>query len=308
MEYQSLNLEALTTETNNERTRLIDSVSTLDMINMINNEDRIVAEAVGLQAENIAKAVDKIAESFKKGGRLIYCGAGTSGRLGVLDASECPPTFGTPADMVQGYIAGGDYALRHPIEGAEDSFEDGQQLVRDIEVTANDVVVGITASGRTKYVLGAIEEAKSRGAFTVGVCTNQNSDLERAADLAIAPMVGSEVVQGSTRLKSGTAQKMVLNMLTTGSMIKIGKVYQNYMVDMKPSNEKLVDRSVRLTAEAAEVDYDVAYEALKQCDFHVKTAIVMIKRNCSNVEALALLEEADGYVAKAIELEVAKTA
>lgn len=308
MEYQSLNLEQLMTETNNERTRTIDTCSTLEMVQMINNEDRMVAEAVGLQSENIAKAIDKIAANLKLGGRLIYCGAGTSGRLGVLDASECPPTFGTPAHMVQGYIAGGDYALRNPIEGAEDCFEDGQQLMNDIELTALDVVVGITASGRTKFVLGAIFEAKSVGAYTIGVCTNAGSDLEVACDLTIAPIVGAEVVQGSTRLKSGTAQKMVLNMLTTGSMIKIGKVYQNYMVDMKPSNEKLIDRSVRLTAEAADVDYGIAYEALKQCDFHVKTALVMIKRNCSSDEAKLYLEQNEGYVAKAIMEKIELTA
>lgn len=300
MTYKNLNLEGIMTESNNQRTQQIDVCSTLEMVALMNEEDKRVAYAVELELPHIAAAIDAIVAGFKRGGRLIYCGAGTSGRLGVLDASECPPTFGTNEEMVQGFIAGGDFALRHPIEGAEDSFEDGYQLMKDIQITDCDVVVGITASGRTKYVLGAIERAKEMGAFTVGVCTNANSDLERVASLTIAPLVGSEVIQGSTRLKSGTAQKMVLNMLTTGSMIKIGKVYKNYMVDMKPLNEKLMDRSVRLVVEATGVPNDVAYEQLKKCSFHVKTAIVMIMRNCSFEEARLLLEQTGGYVSAAI--------
>lgn len=302
MTYQNLNLEGIMTETNNKRTQHIDVCSTLEMVTLMNEEDKQVAHAVERELTHIASAIDAIVAGFKRGGRLIYCGAGTSGRLGVLDASECPPTFGTNAEMVQGFIAGGDYALRHPIEGAEDSYEDGYELMKEIEIKDCDVVVGITASGRTKYVLGAIESAKEVGAFTVGVCTNENSDLERTADLTIAPLVGAEVIQGSTRLKSGTAQKMVLNMLTTGSMLKIGKVYKNYTVDMKPSNEKLMDRSVRLVVEATGVANEDAYEKLKQCGFHVKTAIVMIMRSCSFEEAQSLLEETDGYVSKAITL------
>lgn len=302
MTYKNLNLEGIMTETNNQRTQQIDVCSTLEMVTLMNEEDKQVAHAVELELPHIADAIDAIVAGFKRGGRLIYCGAGTSGRLGVLDASECPPTFGTNEEMVQGFIAGGDYALRHPIEGAEDSFEDGYELMKDIQVTDCDVVVGITASGRTKYVLGAIERAKEMGAFTVGICTNANSDLERMANLTIAPLVGAEVIQGSTRLKSGTAQKMVLNMLTTGSMIKIGKVYKNYMVDMKPSNEKLMDRSVRLVVEATGVTNEDAYEQLKQCGFHVKTAIVMIMRNCSFKEAKLLLEQTEGYVSAAIAL------
>ena len=302
MTYQNLNLEGIMTEANNKRTQHIDVCSTLEMVTLMNQEDKQVAHAVERELTHIASAIDAIVAGFKRGGRLIYCGAGTSGRLGVLDASECPPTFGTNEEMVQGFIAGGDYALRHTIEGAEDSYEDGYELMKEIEIKDCDVVVGITASGRTKYVLGAIESAKEAGAFTVGVCTNANSDLERTADLTIAPLVGAEVIQGSTRLKSGTAQKMVLNMLTTGSMIKIGKVYKNYMVDMKPSNEKLMDRSVRLVVEATGVANEDAYEKLKQCGFHVKTAIVMIMRSCSFEEAKSLLEETDGYVSKAITL------
>lgn len=302
MTYKNLNLEGIMTETNNQRTQQIDVCSTLEMVTLMNEEDKQVAHAVELELPHIADAIDAIVAGFKRGGRLIYCGAGTSGRLGVLDASECPPTFGTNEEMVQGFIAGGDYALRHPIEGAEDSFEDGYELMKDIQITDCDVVVGITASGRTKYVLGAIERAKEMGAFTVGICTNANSDLECMANLTIAPLVGAEVIQGSTRLKSGTAQKMVLNMLTTGSMIKIGKVYKNYMVDMKPSNEKLMDRSVRLVVEATGVTNEDAYEQLKQCGFHVKTAIVMIMRNCSFKEAKLLLEQTEGYVSAAIAL------
>lgn len=303
MEYQTLNLEGIMTESNNTRTQSIDICSTLEMVKMINDEDKMVAYAVEEILPQIAIAIDAIVEGFNRGGRLIYCGAGTSGRLGVLDASECPPTFGTPSDMVQGYIAGGDYALRHPIEGAEDHREAGSELIKDIEVCERDIVVGITASGRTKFVLGAIEAAKEAGAYTIGICTNSNTELEQAAHITIAPLVGAEVIQGSTRLKSGTAQKMVLNMLTTGSMIKFGKVYKNYMVDMKPSNEKLIDRSVRLVVEATGVTHEDAYLTLKQCDFHVKTAIVMIVRQCDSQTAKQLLVETKGFVSSAIQFQ-----
>lgn len=302
MEIKKLELGHLTTEVNNSETRNIDRVSTLEMVHMINEQDKLVAEAVAQESEAIAQAVDHIAEAFKKGGRLIYFGAGTSGRLGVLDASECPPTFGTDKEMVQGFIAGGDYALRNPIEGAEDDYEAGRQMIQEVNVTSKDVIVGITASGRTKYVVGAIEAANEVGAYTVGICNNKDTDLHRVCKITIAPHVGPEVIQGSTRLKSGTSQKLVLNMLTTGSMIKVGKVFKNYMVDMKASNEKLVDRAVRLVTDTTEASYEEASEVLKLCGFHVKTAIVMIKASCDAETARKLLEEVDGYVTYALDL------
>ncbi|WP_010165746.1 N-acetylmuramic acid 6-phosphate etherase [Candidatus Epulonipiscium viviparus] len=301
MEIKQLNLAGLTTEANNQDTINIDSVSTLELVKLINAQDRLVAQAVGKEADKIATAVEYITDAFKKGGRLFYFGAGTSGRLGVLDASECTPTFGTDPEMVQGYIAGGDAALRNPVEGAEDSFIDGVNIVEKLAITEKDVVVGITASGRTKYVLGAISAANKLGCVTVGVCNNANSELHSVTKITIAPDVGPEVVQGSTRMKSGTSQKLVLNMLTTGSMIKLGKVYKNYMVDMKPSNEKLLDRAVRLVMQTTGCEQSIAMSTLSQCNFHVKIAIVMIMLSCDRDKAVELLENSGGYVRSAIE-------
>ncbi len=300
MEIKELNIGHLTTESNNIETIGIDECSTIEMLKLINNQDYIVPKAVEKELDNISIVVDKIAEAFQKGGRLIYCGAGTSGRLGVLDASECPPTFGTNSEMVQGHIAGGDYALRNAIEGAEDDYNSGVELIEELNVNENDVVVGITASGRTKYVIGAINTAKNRGAFTAGICNNLDTDLHKACDVTIALIVGPEAVQGSTRLKAGTSQKLALNMLTTGAMIKSGKVYKNYMVDMKASNEKLLDRAIRLVMATTDVDYETAKKTLEQCDFHVKTAIVMVKLNCNQQKAKELLDRANGFVAKAL--------
>ena len=229
-------LAGLSTEGINEDTRNIDLCSTEEMVAMINRQDALVAGAVAAEQQHIARAVDLIYQCFKKGGRLIYLGAGTSGRLGVLDASECQPTFGVSPEMVQGYIAGGDTALRCPVEGCEDSEADGRNLADSLEVGETDAVVGITASGSAPYVLAALRRAKERGSVTIGVCTNAHSRLEALCDVTIAPLVGPEVISGSTRMKSGTAQKMVLNMLTTCSMIKLGKVYGNLMVDLKASN------------------------------------------------------------------------
>lgn len=302
MEIKRLDIGHLMTETNNEETAHIDRVTTLEMVRLMNEQDKLVAHAVEKELAYIAKAIDYIAEGFNKGGRLIYFGAGTSGRLGVLDASECPPTFGTDKELVQGYIAGGDYALRNPIEGAEDDYEAGCKMIEELGVTSKDVIVGITASGRTKYVLGAIDAANQLGCRTIGLCNNPETDLHRVCKVTIAPIVGPEVVQGSTRLKSGTSQKLVLNMLTTGSMIKIGKVYKNYMIDMKASNEKLLDRAVRLVMSTTDAEYERALTVLKECNFHVKTAIVMIHKNCDAKRATELLEEAKGYVAHALDL------
>lgn len=302
MEIKKLDIGHLTTESNNRITQNIDRLSTIEMLKVMNNQDKMVADAVEKELEHIAKAVDHIAIALKNEGRLFYFGAGTSGRLGVLDASECPPTFGTDKEMVQGFIAGGDYALRNPIEGAEDDYEAGANMIKELKITSKDVIVGITASGRTKYVLGAVDAANEMGCYTIGVCNNQDTDLHKSCKVTIAPNVGPEVVQGSTRLKSGTSQKLVLNMLTTGSMIKIGKVYKNYMVDMKASNEKLLDRAVRLVTDTTEVDYEEALEVLQKCNFHVKTAIVMITANCDANRAKGLLEQVGGYVAHALDL------
>ena len=294
-------LAGLATERVNEDTKQIDTCSTLEMVQMINRQDAMVAQAVAAEAEHIAQAVDRIYQSFQDGGRLIYLGAGTSGRLGVLDASECRPTFGVDPDMVQGYIAGGDIALRNPVEGCEDSREDGIALIDKLNITEKDTVAGITASGGTPYVLAAVERAKERGAATVGLCTNAGSKLEPLCDVTIAPLVGPEVISGSTRMKSGTAQKMVLNMLTTCSMIKMGKVYGNLMVDLKASNQKLEDRARRLIMHATGVAPDTAGEYLKKAGSHVKLAILMIETGLESGEAELLLDRCCGRLAEAIE-------
>lgn len=289
------------TEERNERTGNIDELSTIDMIRLINDEDKKVALAVEREAERIAAAVDVIAGQLKAGGRLIYCGCGTSGRLGVLDAVECPPTYSTDPDMVVGLIAGGYDAMFRAVEGAEDDRALGEKDLRDIRFGREDVLVGIAASGRTPYVLGAMAYARSLGAPVVSVTCCPGSPVTEAADIAIAPAPGPEVVTGSTRMKSGTAQKMVLNMLSTGAMIKLGKVYGNLMVDVKPSNEKLIDRCRRIVCTAAEVDGETAGEALEQCGWRPKTAIVMLRLGVDAEAARKLLEDGGGRVAAALE-------
>ncbi len=289
------------TEEQNERTGNIDELSTIDMIRLINDEDKKVAFAVEREAEHIAAAVDVIAAQLRAGGRLIYCGCGTSGRLGVLDAVECPPTYSTDPDMVVGLIAGGYDAMFRAVEGAEDDRTLGEKDLRDIRFSREDVLVGIAASGRTPYVLGAMDYARSLGAPIIGVTCCPGSPVTEAAEIAIAPVPGPEVVTGSTRMKSGTAQKMVLNMLSTGAMIKLGKVYGNLMVDVKPSNEKLVDRCRRIVCTAAEVDEDAAREALEQCGYRPKTAIVMLRLGVDAETAREALERAEGRVAAALE-------
>lgn len=290
----------LTTEEANPATRHIDECGTRDMLLMMNDEDQRVPLTVRGQIDEIAAAVDMLYEALKGGGRLFYVGAGTSGRLGVLDASECPPTFGTAPELVQAYIAGGDTALRTAVEGCEDDAEGGEQLISDIGVTARDVVVGITASGSAPYVLGAIRQAKQAGAKTVGLTTNRNTRLAELCDICIAPVVGPEVVAGSTRLKSGTAQKLVLNMLSTGVMIKLGKVYDNLMVDLKASNTKLYDRSIRIVRAVTGANEQQAVEALQQADMRVKTAIMMIESGADAEEADLILHRHDGRLKAAI--------
>ena len=289
------------TEERNERTGNIDELSTIDMIRLINDEDKKVALAVEREAEHIAAAVDVIAGQLKAGGRLIYCGCGTSGRLGVLDAVECPPTYSTDPDMVVGLIAGGYDAMFRAVEGAEDDRALGEKDLRDIRFGREDVLVGIAASGRTPYVLGAMAYARSLGAPVVSVTCCPGSPVTEAADIAIAPAPGPEVVTGSTRMKSGTAQKMVLNMLSTGAMIKLGKVYGNLMVDVQPSNEKLVQRCKAIVSEAASVSMETAEATLEQCGYRPKTAIVMLLCGVDQAGAMRLLKQCEGSVSRAID-------
>lgn len=292
-------LETLVSEARNPDTVEIDLMSTREILAAMNREDRKAPEAVDKVLPEIALAVDRVVEAFRKGGRLIYMGAGTSGRLGVLDASECPPTFGVPPEMVVGLIAGGDHALRHPIEGAEDSPEEGRKDLERVKLEARDVVVGIAVSGRTPYVIGGLDYAKSVGATTVALSCNPDSTIARQADIAISPVVGPEAVTGSTRLKSGTAQKLVLNMLTTASMIRIGKTYQNLMVDLSVSNKKLEARAIRILVEVANCTADEAERLLATAGNNVKLAILMALTGMARPAAEAALEKSDGFLRRA---------
>lgn len=294
-------LQKIATEQRNPNTMNIDTLSTLDMVKLINQEDHRVADAVGEVTDKIAQAVDVIAEKLAAGGRLIYCGAGTSGRLGILDAVECPPTYSTDPETVQALMAGGYGAIFKAVEGAEDSKELGVQDMQNIHFGPKDVLVGIAASGRTPYVRGCMEYAKQLGAPTVAVTCCPGSELDQFADIGIAPAPGPEVVTGSTRMKSGTAQKMVLNMLSTGAMIKLGKVYGNLMVDVKPSNEKLIRRCVTIVCSAAECTEAEATKALEACDYRPKVAIVMVLRGVDAETACAMLQKAEGRIAKVLE-------
>ena len=294
-------LAGLATESISENTRDIDLCSTREMVEMMNREDARVAEAVHAECDHIAQAVDLIYGCLRRGGRLIYLGAGTSGRLGVLDASECPPTFGVEPTMVQGFIAGGDRALRHAVEGCEDSAEDGEALIDELAVGEIDAVVGITASGSAAYVLAALRRVKARGGVAIGLCTNAHTRLEEVCDVTVAPLVGPEVITGSTRLKSGTAQKMVLNMFTTCAMIKLGKVYGNLMVDLRATNKKLVDRSKRLIIHATGATPEEAARVLKEAGGHTKLAILMRKAGCDAARGRELLDDCEGRLREAIE-------
>ena len=262
------------TEFRNENTKDIDLLSTIDIVRKINEEDQIVARAVEDESTNIARAIDIIAKQFLVGGKLYYFGAGTSGRLGVLDASECPPTFGASPDMVQGYIAGGDTALRYSVEGAEDNFDLGIEDAK--KLTKDDVCVVISASGNPKYLLGILSEAERIGCKTIAVTCNHKAAILEEVGLGICVEVGPEVIAGSSRMKAGSAQKMVLNMLTTGAMIKIGKTYQNFMIDLNPTNEKLKDRAIRIVAQIAQTTHAKAFETLEKCNWEVKTAVASI--------------------------------
>ncbi|MBW9146653.1 N-acetylmuramic acid 6-phosphate etherase [Clostridium sp. CM028] len=295
-----LNLKKLTTESRNENTMDIDKISTLEMVKIINNEDKKVAEAVEKELPKIVEAIDCITLRMYKGGRLIYIGAGTSGRLGILDASECPPTYGISEELVQGIIAGGKQAMFSAKEGAEDSKELAVKDLKNKNITANDTIVGLAASGRTPYVIGGLEYANEIGALTISVTCNANSQVSKTSKISIEPVVGAEVVTGSTRLKSGTAQKLVLNMLSTGVMIKLGKVYGNLMVDVKSTNEKLVERAKLIICEATGVAIEEASEVLNKTDFDVKLSIFMILSKLNKEEAKIILDENKGYIAKAL--------
>lgn len=302
-------LTRLSTEQRNPASMDIDARSTAEILRIINSEDKRVAIAVEGELEYIGGAVEIVVRALKNGGRLFYTGAGTSGRLGVLDAAECPPTYGTSPEMVQGMIAGGEKAMFSAQEGAEDKQENGARDIDDRGVNEKDVVCGIAASLRTPYVIGAVKRAKQLGAKTLYVTTNPRSrfyspefaEVAEVVDMAICPEVGPEVIMGSTRMKSGTAQKLVLNMITTTAMIRLGKVYENMMIDLQMTNLKLKERSKRIVMTITGVEYETAADYLEKAGGHVKTALVMIKAGVDRSEAQRRLQRADGFVRAAIE-------
>jgi N-acetylmuramic acid 6-phosphate etherase len=297
-------IASLDTERKNPRTLDIDIASTHEILEMINDEDMLVAQAVRKELDHIAEAVDMISSAFRNGGRLFYFGAGTSGRLGVVDASECPPTFGSDPSMVQGVIAGGREAMFKAQEGAEDKPEKGANDVNKLGITSKDIICGIAASGRTPYVKGALDEARRKEVKTIMISTSSVDKLKGLgiiADIYICPDVGPEVIAGSTRMKSGTAQKFVLNMLTTASMIRLGKTYGNVMIDLQLTNNKLKERAKRIIMETTGVNYDEAVKYLNLAQGHVKTALVMILTGTTSDEANFFLQKADGFIKKAVD-------
>lgn len=288
------------TERRNPNTINIDLMDSYEIAKTLNNEDKKVALAIETQLEQIGEAIELIAQAFLIGGRLAYFGAGTSGRLGVLDASECWPTFGVEHGMVVGYIAGGDKALRFSIENSEDNAQFGLDDLASFKPTPNDIIVGISANGGPRYVLAVLEEAQKIGCKTIGISSNPEAKLQTFSDIFINPVVGEEPVTGSSRMKSGTSQKMVLNMLSTGAMIRIGKTYENYMIDVRMMNEKLIDRGVRIVSEIAKIPYEKAQKYIEISDKKVKTAIIMAMKNISKEEAEKLLKENGGILRKVI--------
>ncbi|EFV78431.1 N-acetylmuramic acid 6-phosphate etherase [Cytobacillus firmus] len=295
-----MNITKLNTEQRNPKTMEVDLMTTEEIITIINQEDTIVPNAIAREIPHIVKVVDEITDSFKKGGRLIYVGAGTSGRLGIIDASECPPTYGTDPEMVVGIIAGGKEAMTEAVEGAEDDSEQGRQDVADIQLSDKDVLVGIAASGRTPYTIGALQYGNEVGAVTVAVACTKDSEMGRIAKYTIAPITGPEVVTGSTRMKAGTAQKLVLNMLTTASMIKLGKVYGNLMVDVQMTNEKLFKRAENIVKMATGASDEEAQAALKEQNHNTKAAILQILTGLKGEAAARLLKKHNGYLREAI--------
>jgi N-acetylmuramic acid 6-phosphate etherase len=294
-------LEHLTTEARNPASEQLDGMSALSIVRLINAEDAKVAEAVAEQADNIAAAIDVIANRLQHGGRLVYIGAGTSGRLGILDASECPPTFNADPKQVLGLIAGGPSAMLRAVEGAEDSPDLAAEDLRKIDLCSHDVLVGIATSGRTPYVLGAIDYAKSQGAYAIGLACNRDALLAARADLCISPITGPEVLSGSTRMKAGTATKMVLNMLSTGAMVRMGKTFGNLMVDLQATNSKLTARAKRIVGAITHLSADDAAALLKRCGGEVKTAIVAHQLGKTPEEARELLRTARGHLRQALE-------
>lgn len=292
--------KVILTEQANKDTANIDLVPTLELVELLNNEDKKVALAVEKEKKNIAKAIDLITEKVLNGGNLLYFGAGTSGRLGVLDASECPPTFGVTSDLVRGYIAGGDVALRNAIEGAEDNYEQGRIDLINSKASINDIVVGISSSGNPLWLVGVLEEARNNNIATIGITCNPDAKIKDFSDVLICPIVGQEPITGSSRMKAGSAQKMVLNMLSTGMMIKTGKTYGNFMISVQPTNDKLKDRATRIVSEIAEVDYDIAKAMLLKLNYEVSTAILMLKKDIQADEARILLKSQNGILRKLI--------
>ncbi len=293
-------LSQLGTERRNERTSEMDTLSTEKLVGVLHQENHSVAAAIDPLLPTLAKLVDEVAARLRDGGRIIYVGAGTSGRLGVLDASECPPTFGVTPDMVQGMIAGGNEALVSSIEGAEDSSEQGARDLAERNPSAKDIVIGIAASGRTPYVIGCVDYARSKGCLTAGITNVAGSKLAEHVDYALEAVTGAEPLTGSTRLKAGTAQKMLLNLISTAAMVKLGKVYQNLMVDVKATNEKLKDRAIRIVQEVTGASADDCRAALDESNWHSKTAIVAIELKISAKEAARLLDESGGHLRKAL--------
>jgi len=297
-------IKSLETEQRNPVSSNIDIASTLEILEIINSEDKKVALAVEKVIPAIEIAVERIVAAFQEGGRLFYLGAGTSGRIGIVDAAECPPTFGTPAEMVQAIIAGGNEAVFAAQEGAEDSLEEGAEIFQKYGITNKDILCGIAASGRTPIVRGALDRAKELGVYTIFLSTiseKRIAELGISANCVIAPQVGAEVITGSTRMKSGTAQKLVLNMLTTTAMVKLGKTYSNVMIDLQMTNKKLIERAKRTLMEICEVDYDKATQTLDIANYNVKTAILMLLGNHSLDSAKILLEQNNGFVKKALQ-------
>ena len=300
-EHNLLNsLEKMLSEQRNPNTLHIDSLPSLDIVTLLNNEDKLVALVVEKNLPQIAQAVERIVAAFQAGGRLVYMGAGTSGRLGVLDASECPPTFGVPSSMVVGLIAGGETALRNAVEGAEDNLAAGEQDLRHINFSRKDVLVGIAASGRTPYVIGGLNYAKQLGATAVSLVSNPNAVMSDIADIAIITAVGPEALTGSSRLKSGTAQKMVLNMLTTAAMIRLGKCYQNLMVDVQATNQKLKARAIHIVMQATDCDQTTAEQTLHTTNGNAKLAIMMLLSGLDKTQAETALAQNQGRLQSAL--------
>lgn len=295
-------IDGLTTETVNEATKNIDQLDTIEIVKLINEEDKKVAEAVEKELPNIARAVDAIAGRFKEGGRIIYCGAGTSGRMGTLDAVELTPTYSVPPERAFGLLAGGESAMYVAVEGAEDSKDLAVEDLKKVQLTDKDCVIGIAASGRTPYTLAALKYANETGALSVSITCNKDCVMAETAQISIAPVVGPEVISGSTRMKAGTAQKMIANMISTGVMVRLGKVYQNYMVHVQPTNEKLVVRSCRIISRITGAGMEKARATLETADRNVPEAIVMLQAGCSRERAAEVLDQTEGRVRDAIQL------